>query len=71
MTSPPNPAPARRGGLIITFKLDRYLILRILLPSPCRGGAGGEVTEESALRTKQPCLDTLFSGLPKSSILTE
>lgn len=35
--------------------LGQDLILRILLPSPYRRGAGGEVTEEFVASMKQPC----------------
>ncbi|CAD0230924.1 hypothetical protein PL10110_580013 [Planktothrix agardhii] len=43
--NPPTPFPTREGGVINLFKSQRDLILGILPPSPCRRGAGGEVTQ--------------------------
>jgi len=52
--NPPAPFPAREGGVINIFKSLRDLIFRIVLPSPRRRGAGGEVTQVSAENETSP-----------------
>ena len=54
LPNPPAPFPAREGGAINILKSLRDFILGIFLPSPCRRGVGGEVTQESVSRMKQP-----------------